>query len=208
MKVPPIPPAEFITEDEHLTQYEGPLWRLFRTEGPHALPWNELRHYGPVPNMRFDPHPEPKAIHPNVGVSYTASLPFTAIGEVFQQFRVIDRTSGRPTLTSWFPARPLKLLNLTTNWPVKNGAAAAMMMGSKRNTQAWARAIHEEHGQELDGLFHQSSINNQPLITLFTRSERVPAFPQRVGFSVLLSDTGADEIVDEARRILGYRVVS
>ncbi|TFB76661.1 hypothetical protein E3O21_10935 [Cryobacterium flavum] len=97
------------------------------------------------------------------------------------------------------------LLDLTSNWPVVNGAAAAaMMMNDKASTQAWARAICERHGDVLDGLYHQSTINNEPLVTLFSRTERVSAFPARVRFSARLSDATADEIVAQATKNLGY----
>lgn len=111
---------------------------------------------------------------------------------------------GGATIASWIPSRPLVLLDLTSNWPVLNGVAAAMMMDDKASTQAWARAISERHGDVLDGLYHQSSINDEPLVTLFSRTERIPAFPTRLRFSALLSDTTADEIVAQATTKLGY----
>jgi hypothetical protein len=154
--------------------------------------------------MRFDPQPPPPGSHPSVGVMYTATRPHTALGEVYQATRVIDRSFGRAAIASWTPARELTLLDLTTNWPVLNGAAAAMTMDDKRSTQAWARAIDEQLGAELDGLYHQSSINNEPLITLFSRTERNPAFPTHLSFSSLLLDTTADEIIAQATKRLGY----
>ena len=42
------------------------------------------------------------------------------------------------------------------------------------------------------------------MVTLFSRTERIPAFPHRVKLSVSLSDTGADEIVAHAKKKLGY----
>lgn len=204
MKVPDAPPAEFIFQPAHVRLFDGPLWRVFRTQGPHAVAWNQLRHYGPVPGMRFDPHPPPPGEHRDIGVLYAATLPATALGEVYQATRVIDRSAGGATVASWIPSRELSLLDLTSNWPVLNGAAAAMMMDDKSTTQVWARAICERHGDILDGLYHQSSINNEPLVTLFSRTQSVPAFPRRLSFSALLSDTTADEIVAQATRHLGY----
>jgi hypothetical protein len=206
VKVPAHPPARFTIEPKHLRTYSGVLWRVFRTEGPHALAWNELRHFGPLARMRFDPHPLPlpARTHPDVGVMYAATVPVTALGEAYQRRRVIDRSQGGATLAAWVPSREVTLLDLTTNWPVLNGSAAAMMMGSKTNTRAWARAIHERHGAELDGLYHQSSINNQPVVTLFSRTETLPAFPARVRFSARLSDAAADGFVLQAANELSY----
>lgn len=208
MKVPQTPPDRFVLDESlHVRGFGEVLWRVFRTTGPHATTWNQLRHFGPLREMRFDPHPPPAQVYPETGVMYTATWSHTAIGEVFQSTRVIDRAMGGRTIAAWIPSRPLNLLDLTTNWPVLNGAAAAMMMDDKSTTQAWARAIDERFGDELDGLYHQSSINNQPLVTLFSRTERVPAFPARPSFSALLSDTTADEIVAKAMWELGYQAL-
>lgn len=204
MKVPPTPPPSFVINPPHIRTFQGVLWRVFRTEGAHPVAWNQLRHYGPMEDMRFDPHPPPKGRHPGVGVMYTATQAYTALGEVYQGDRVIDRTAGGATIAAWGPSRPLLLLDLTSNWPVLNGAAAAIMMDDKANTRSWAQAIDERYGDALDGLFHQSSINNEPLVTLFSRTERVPAVPARVRFSARLSDTTADEIVDLAKEYLSY----
>ncbi|MCI4659732.1 RES family NAD+ phosphorylase [Cryobacterium zhongshanensis] len=204
MKVPATPPAAFIIEEKHLRSFRNVLWRVSRTEGPHALAWNELRHFGPVEEMRFDPHPPPADNYPAVGVMYAATRSYTALGEVYQGTHVIDRSMGGATIAAWIPSRELTLLDLTTNWPVLNHAAASMMMDDKANTQPWARAIFERHGDVLDGLYHQSSINNEPLVTLFSRTETIPAFPRRVSFSTLLSDTNADEIVARAKKKLNY----
>lgn len=204
-KVPAAPPPSFIVDSVlHVATYEGPLWRVFPTTGPHPQVWDELRHYGPVEDMRFDPQAPPPAFDPNAGVMYTSTLPHTALGEVYQSTRVIDRASRGATIASWIPSRPLQLLDLTTNWPVLNGAAAAMMMDDKQHTQAWARAIDQQLGADVDGLYHQSAINNEPMVTLFSRTERVAAFPTRVSFMALLSDTASDEIVRKATKKLGY----
>ena len=79
-----------------------------------------------------------------------------------------------------------------------------MMMDNKANTRSWARGIDERYGDDLEGRYHPSSINNEPLITLFSRTERVAAFPARVRFSARLRDTTADEIVDLAKEHLSY----
>jgi hypothetical protein len=206
---------------DHLRLFDAPLWRVFRTEGPHALEWNELRHFGPVPGMRFDPHPaavgaaavrdpDPAmpaaAMHPDCGVMYAAAQPVTALAEVYQRTRVIDRGMGGATIVAWQPARALRLLDLTGDWPVLNGAAAALMMAVTPATQVWARAIVERLGDEIDGLYHQSSIDNRPVVTLFSRVERVPAFPPRLSFRARLDDALADEVVLQAAMRLGYGV--
>lgn len=205
MKVPATPPDQFTIEPQHLRTYGGVLWRVYRTSGAHAVVWSELRHFGPVPKMRFDPQPPPPATYPNVGVMYTATGAVTALAETYQQRREITRDQGGAAIVAWQPSRVLTLLDLTTNWPVLNGAAASIMMGPKRHTQAWARAIDERHGGEIDGLYSHSAITNQPVIALFSRTERVPAFPTRVRFNALLSDVTADYLIELAVEDLDYK---
>lgn len=206
-KVLANPPATFRFDPaRHLRRYQGPLWRVFPTTGDHPYTWDELRHWGPLPDQRFDPQPPPTGHHPDSGVMYTATRSWTAIAEVYQEEHHIDRSSRGAAIASWTPSRPLQLLDLTTNWPVLNGAAAAMMMDDKKHTQAWARAIDDQLGDRIDGLWHQSSINNEPNVTLFSRAERIPAFPLRPAFYALLSEAAADVIVKRAKNELGYTV--
>lgn len=132
---------------------------------------------------------------------YTAGQAFFVAGNSCNAWR--PRKYG-PVLAGWYPSRELKLLYLTTNWPVLNGASASMMMDDKSTTQAWARAIDDRYNHEIDGLYHLSSITSEPLVTLFRRTEAIPAFPARVAFSTPLSAAAADEIVYHARKNLSY----
>lgn len=204
MKVPATPPGSFTVEAADRRVHSGLLWRVYRTEGAHALDWDRLRHHGPVPGQRWDPHPLPRGDHADVGVMYTAVGALTALGEVYQDRRAITRDQGGATLVAWVPSRPLTLLDLTTTWPVRNGASASIMMGPKRHTQAWARAVDQRLGDDVDGLYTLSSITGEPVITLFSRTERFPAFPPRPRFHALLSDAIADPIVQLAVEELGY----
>ncbi|MCI9889348.1 RES family NAD+ phosphorylase [Micrococcales bacterium 31B] len=204
-KVPAAPPPHLTTDwNRHIRDFRGPLWRAYATGGAHPQAWNSLRHFGPAPGMRFDPHPLPQGHHDHVGVMYTATLPTTSLAEVFQSSRVIERSLDARAMVSWRPTRTLKLLVLTTNWPVLNGSAAAMMMDAKHNTQPWARAIHEHLRNDIDGLYHLSSLTSQPLVTLFSGAVSNPSFPARPDFNVLLAARAADIIIDQATRDLGY----
>lgn len=206
-KVPSPPAVLKLDQTRHVVDFQAPLWRVFHTAGNHPQAWNELRHFGPADNMRFDPHPIPQGIHPDSGVLYAATLPHTALGEVYQETRVIDRALDGNALVSWTPSRPLRLIDLTSNWPVLNGSAASMQMDDKERTCDWARAIDQQFGAEIDGLYHLSSINNQPMVTLFSRTERIHAFPARPAFHAMLVDASADMIVDLSVRELGFTSV-
>lgn len=201
---PPNPLRLDLTSD-HVTTFTGPLWRIFSTIGAHALAWNELRHLGPAPGMRFDPHPLTQGVH-DAGVMYCATDPVTAFAEVFQATRRITRSELGRTLVSFAPTRELTLLDLTSNWPIQNAAAASMQMGPKRFTQNWARAIDEELGAEVDGLWHYSSLTSKPIVTLFRRVERLPTFDTYPDSRVALDDPTADIDVFIAATALGYGV--
>lgn len=209
-KLPQTPPTSFITEPRHLRAFgtSETLWRIYRTAGGHPVDWDQLRHWGPAATTRWDPQTPPPGVDPTAGVSYAAVNPVTAFGEVYQERRVIARSEGAPTLVAWHPSRELTLLDLTTNWPVKNTASAAMMMGPKRSTQVWARAIHLFYGDQIDGIYAHSSVDSQPVVTLFQNTETVPAFPKRPAFRVLLSDSASDVAVDFAADELGFKVLS
>src|SRR5664279_249333 len=96
--------------------------RIHGTVGPYALPWHQLRHYGPT-RTRFDPHPEPPAFHPDFAVMYAAADVDTALAEVFQRGRLIRPTGpNSPYLTVWQPEGALRLLDIRGQWPIRQGA--------------------------------------------------------------------------------------
>lgn len=200
-----LPPATLtLDQAKHVLMFEGVLWRVYPSSGAHPQAWNALREHGPITGMRFDPHPPPPGHHPGIGVMYTALHPTTALAEVFQETRVIDRAFRGCVLGGWQVTRPLALLDLTGNWPVVNRGVAALQMGSKEHTSAWAHAIHTQFGTTLDGLHHRSSVDNRPMITLFDRSQRVNSFPDRPDFNEPLASAACDEILLQAWDELGY----
>ena len=161
----PNSPLELVDDD--LTSYGGALFRIFKAGG--------MRYFGPVPKMRFDPQPPPPGIHTR-GVMYAACDFVTPFAEVFQRTRVIAGSSGS-TVVGWKPIRPLLLVDLTSDFLIRNGASASLMMGPKLYTQAWAQAIDAQYGDRVDGLWHLSAMRTKPMVTLFERSILVPSFP-------------------------------
>lgn len=204
----PLPPHVLtIDRRKHVIAFTGALWRVHATEGDHPQHWDELRTFGPIPGMRFDPQPPPMADHPGNGVMYTAASPVTAIAEVYQETRVIDRGYRGNTLAGWQPTRTLELLDLTSRWPVANKGVAAMQMSDKERTSAWSSAINAQFGAFLDGLYHHSSVDGQVMITLFNRSEMYSSFPSRPSFSAPLSSAACDAIILDATDELDYLVL-
>lgn len=208
LKVPAdVPdPLDVDFSSDQIRFFQGTLWRIFSTTGPYPSAWNELRTFGPLPGQRFDPHPLPQGEHPGVGVLYASTTPVTAFAEVFQDTRIIDRVQNGRTLASFKPTRELILLDLTSNFPVRNNGAAAMQMDDKQHTQTWARAVHDQLGTKIDGMYHLSSITTEPIVTLFSRVELYPAFNSRPDDRAALSDASADVDVEIASDYLGYGV--
>ncbi len=181
------------------------LWRIHRSVGEHVLPWSALRHWGPAATMRFDPHPPPPQEHPEIGVSYTALDLATAITETFQQQRVIDTAGGRPKATSWRTIRPLRLLNLTDDWALRNGASHSLASGPRATCRTWAQAIATTW-PDLDGLWSSSTLTGRPNVTLWTPA--ADTFPASPDFSEYLDAAPMWAILREiARRYPSYRLI-
>jgi hypothetical protein len=179
-----------------------PLWRIHRGSGSHILAWHELRGHGPLPSMRWDPHPEPIRVHAGEGVLYAALDVTTAAAEAFQAARRLDVRSDRPRLTGWTPTRGLRLLDLTGDWALRNGAAHALAPAHRATCRAWARAIRAEW-PDLDGLWAPSTMTGRPVVVLWQPAGG--AFPAAPAFSRPLEDPAVGAVVSEAARSVGYR---
>lgn len=145
------------------------LVRVFVAGGTHQQRWNTFRHTGPLPHARFDPHPPNGEVTTSAahGVLYFGLSVRTSIAEVFQASSVVDRTTRRPHLAVFTPARPMCLLDLTGLWPTRVGASQEISSGPKDITQAWARAIREAF-PDLDGLWYRSSMDSgDPAVCLW-----------------------------------------
>lgn len=204
-KRPSRPPGPLTRSDDDVRLEQPVLWRIHRTLGDHVLPWSGLRHWGPVATAGFDPHPPPPRDHREVGVSYAALDLATAVTEVFQLLRVIDTTDGRPRATSWTPTRPLRLLDLTGDWALRNGASHSLASGPRASCRAWARAIAEAW-PDLDGLWSQSTLTGRTNVTLWQPA--ADTFPDAPDFSEPLDSAQMWAVMREvARRYPSYRVL-
>lgn len=204
---PRAPQQPLVRDGQDIVGVTGPLWRVHRTEGPHVAGWDTLRAWGPAANCRWDPHPQPVGLHPGEGVSYTATDLATAVVEAFQDTRRIDPNSGRPRATSWMPTRVLRLLDLTDDWCLRNGASAALTAAPRSTCQAWARAIRAAWA-DLDGLRTSSVLTGRTNVTLFAPA--ADTFPMLPEFSEFLSDDVLWDRLDHlARRYrnAGYRLL-
>ena len=208
-KVPRLPPPTLTGTDDDLVDVDGPLLRLVRTRGTHLTGWDQLRTWGPLRQMRWDPHPSPHgqlgeaADHPSYGVLYAALDLDTVLAEVFQDTRRVDPDSGAPHLLGWLPTRPLRLLDLTHGWPLRNGAAHALNHAPKVTCRAWAHAVRTSW-PTLDGLLAESTMTGAPVLALFDPAR--DSFPSHPALSRPLTHAAVWARARDAAARIGYRI--
>lgn len=203
-KAPRTPPQQLIRESGDIADHTGTLWRVHRTEGEHVLPWNTLRTYGPLPSMRWEPHPGPHPASAAEGVLYAAADITTSLAEVYHTTRVIDTRAGAATLTAWQPQRRLRLLDLSGTWLLRNTASAALLAAPRSICRRWTRAIYTTW-PELDGLYVPSIMAGRPNIVLWTAgADSIPTMPS---FSRPLAHPLVWSIAQAVAEEIGYRIL-
>jgi hypothetical protein len=130
------------------------LYRIYRTDGAYPSGWATFRDFGPT-SARFDPHLPPPRVQDRCILYAAGSIP-TALAEAFGATRVIELSRDGPYLAAFRLARPVGLLNLTSDWPTTAGASQAISSGRKDIARAWAQAIHEEYAA--DGLWYPTAM--------------------------------------------------
>jgi RES domain len=203
-KVPRTPPNRLTKEPNDVVDYTGTLWRIHRTRGEHVRPWNELRRYGPLASMRWDPHPGAQpAAHPD-GVLHAATDVATSLAEIYQTTRVIDTRAGAPRLTAWEPTRPLQLLDLSGTWLLRNSASAALLAAPRSTCRRWARAIYTTW-PELDGLQAPSTMTGRLNVVLWsTAADSIPGTPS---FSRPLAQPLLWSLAQAAAAEIAYQII-
>lgn len=206
-KRPRAPREPLTIAADDLFAYTGVLWRVHRTQGPHVLGWDTLRAWGPVASGRWEPHPQRAGNQPGEGVMYAATGLATAVVETFQETRRIDPSAGAPRATSWTPTRPLRLLKLTDDWCLRNGASAALTSAPHAVCRTWTRAVRAAF-PDLDGLLTGSVLTGRPNVTLWSpAAETLASLPD---FSERLADDLLWDVLDRVAhryRRAGYRLI-
>lgn len=179
------------------------LWRVYFRGGRHPTFWNLFRAYGPTTAL-FDHHlPPPRAQERSI--LYAGEQGPTALAEVFQEARLIDRTARDPWLAGFTLRRPLPLLDLTGTWPTRAGASMALASGSRPRARRWSQAIHESY-PEVAGLYYPSSMHaNRPALALYERAQ--PAIPSAPVFNRPLVDPALLPVLGRVALDLGYGLV-
>ena len=203
-KTPRTPPAQLVRVEDDVVGCPETLWRVHRGEGPHVLPWNGFRTFGPLPTMRWDPHPGDEPAPSTVGVLYCAGDIATCLAEVFQLTRSVDSHSGAPVLSAWQPLRPLRLLDLTETWPVRNGASATLLTAPRSVCRRWARAIRCIW-PDLDGLRVRSTLTGRDAVVLWQPA--VDSMPELPLFSRPLAAPLVWSMARISAREIGYQML-
>lgn len=164
-------------------------------------PWDAFRTFGPLSAARYDPHPEPRGEHPGFGITYAAADVTTTVAEVFQDRRTVN-ASGSLHLTSWTPTRALKLLDLTGDWALRNGAAHALAAAPRPTCRWWSRSIRETWDW-LDGLWAPSTLTGRPMVALYEPAG--DSFPPAPAFTRPLDNDVVWDIVADAAVAIGYQ---
>lgn len=190
-KPPKVLPA---LVDGEVLEVDEKVVRIYNAGGPYASQWSDFRFYGPVASMRFDHHPSPRRVHPDRAVSYAAvkwglggrpgvtSDPLrTAVLECAQD-GYLDRSTNKPRLVVWSPARSLRLLALSdSDWLPRAGGNAALLSGARGVARHWSRKVYADYAgtDEVDGLLWASSVHPAGRsMVLFERARTaLPASP-------------------------------
>jgi len=179
------------------------LWRIYYRGGAHPAAWDRFRHWGPVPNVRFDHHSSP-ARQQARGILYGGLRVYTCFAEAFQETRTIDRSRNRPWLAGFELGRNVSLLDLTGTWPTKAGASMAINSGRRDRARAWSQRVYEDY-PTTEGLYYPSSMDaNQPSVALYERAQ--DALPSRPLFDRALADPALNSAVVKSALLFNYAV--
>lgn len=158
----------------------------------------------PVGQSRpWDPHREPLGVD-TAGVLYASTDVATALAEVFPATRLIDTRAGVPRLTAWEPVRPLRLLDLSGIWLIRNGASVALIAAPRPTCRRWAAAILATW-PHLDGLAVPSTMTNALNVVLWNPA--ADSLPEAPLFSRPLEDPLVWSIARAAATDIGYRIL-
>lgn len=152
------------------------LWRIYFRGGRHPVRWSQFRNFGPT-SSRFDHHTQPRRAQQRsiLYASYGEDAILTALAEVFQEKRSIDRTADSPWLAAFELTDPLALLDTNSKWMLRAGGNMAIQSGLRHRARQWSRKIYSEY-HELHGIAYSSSLTNLQCVALYERAtDCIPA---------------------------------
>jgi len=184
--------------------------RIYYSAGKYASAWNKFRYFGPTAS-RFDHHltnSNGLGYVQDRGVMYLSTgseaIP-TALAEVFQGTRIIDRSAKAPFLVSFRLKQPVQLLDLRGAFATKIGSSMVIHSGNKPRARRWAQQLYIAY-PEIDGLSYCSSMNaNAPAIALFERAK--DSLPPQATHHWQLVDPMIKNILIETAQRFNYNVI-
>ncbi|MGI9286709.1 MAG: RES family NAD+ phosphorylase [Pseudomonadales bacterium] len=182
--------------------------RIYRRGGDHPTLWDAFRYFGPT-SARFDHQlrdTDGKSHVQDRGVIYAATDIVTALAEVFQQKRTINRELDQPCLVSAALACELSLLDLTDTFAVRVGGSMKLASGATLYSQNWSRAFYECY-PTIHGLYYPSSLSNRPVMALYERALPLRPFEEAPRFHRALRDALLLEPLRNASREIGYDLI-
>jgi hypothetical protein len=184
------------------------LNRIYVRGGDHPTLWDAFRYFGPT-SARFDHHEldgNGAPYEQTRGIIYFAADGPTALAEVFQEKRTVNRVNARPWLVTIELAHDLSLLDLTDTFCVQAGGSMKLVSGPTVYAQNWSRAFYERY-EEIHGLYYPSSLTNRPAVALYERALGVNPFADTPRFHRALSDALLIEPLRNACKAIGYDFV-
>ena len=181
------------------------LHRIYFRGGRYACTWKSLRHFGPA-DARFDHHKRDRSGRPfdqARGIICLASDIPTALADVFQVGRMVDRERHQPWLASFALTREVRLLDLSGMFCVQAGGSMKLISGPKTYARNWSRAFYACYGN-IEGICYPSSLTNRPVAALYERVSQSPPFPSTPALHRALTDALLVDPIRGACRDIGY----
>lgn len=194
----------------HALPADTVVTRIYFAGGEHPTRWNTFRTFGPTAS-RFDHHQLDANGQPyeqERGIMYLSAGPEaipTALAEVFQAARTIDRHAGSPVLVGFRLTKTVELLDLRGTFATKLGASTAIHSGPRPRARRWSQQLYRAY-PDLAGIYYCSSMyGNEPAIALFERAK--PALPGKILFHRELRDPALAAILTQTAGKIRYVLV-
>ena len=107
-------------------------------------------------------------------------------------------------LQVWEATRPLRLLDLSSKWALRNGASVSLDSARRSTCRAWARAVRVQL-PDIDGLRTRSTMTGGDMTVLFSPAQdSLPALPRD---AAPLADATIYALLTALAPEIGYEIV-
>ena len=213
-KLPKAPNRQRLadTKPEYIPILAGSEWcRVYFRGGEYPTEWFRYRFFGPT-GSRFDhhiPEKDESGADQSRGIAYLARDVATALAEMFQTSRTVDRNRYQPWLAVMRLETPIQALDLTGNFPLAVGASMKLSSGPKSSCRNWASGFYETY-PGYQALLYRSSMNGAKCLAINERcalDADEPMLPMTLQFNRSLADPSIEGFLDQAASRIGYELV-